>query len=48
MRSKLWDAGSKVERSVLPSMGEMLHEQIGLATPPETQEQMVERYKQDL
>ncbi len=48
MRSKLWDAGSKVDRAVLPSMGEMMHEQIGLPTPGETQEQMLERYKADL
>jgi uncharacterized protein len=48
MRSKLWSAESKVERSVLPTMGQMLNDQTGIETPPETQEQMAERYKPDL
>ena len=48
MRSKLWDAGRKVERSVLPTMGQMLADQIGEPALAETQAQMVERYKADL
>ena len=48
MRSKLWSSDSRVERSVLPSMGQMLHEQIGIEAPGETQAQMLERYKADL
>jgi len=48
MRSKLWSAESQVERAVLPSMGQMLNEQIGVQAPAETQEQMVERYKAEL
>lgn len=48
MRSKLWDAGSKVERAVLPTMGQMLNDQTGIQVPAETQEQMAERYKPDL
>jgi PPOX class probable FMN-dependent enzyme len=48
MRSKLWSADNRVERSVLPSMGEMLSEQIGGGMPAETQAQMLERYKADL
>jgi len=48
MRSKLWDASLRVERSVLPTMGEMLAEQIGEPTLAESQAQMVERYKADL
>jgi hypothetical protein len=48
MRSKLWDPASRVERSVLPTMGQMLNEQTGIQTLPETQDQMVERYKHDL
>jgi PPOX class probable FMN-dependent enzyme len=52
MRSALWDAGRQVERSVLPSMGEMLRDQIGdrmsADTPVETQAQMLERYRQTL
>ncbi len=52
MRSTLWDAGRQVERSVLPSLGEMLRDQIGdrlsADTPVETQAQMLERYRQTL
>jgi PPOX class probable FMN-dependent enzyme len=48
MRSRLWSAESRVARSVLPTMGQMLNEQTGIQTLPETQEQMVERYKAEL
>ena len=52
MRSSLWDAGRQVERSVMPSMGEMLRDQIGdrlsADAPVETQAQMLERYRQTL
>jgi PPOX class probable FMN-dependent enzyme len=48
MRSKLWAAGSRVERTVLPTMGQMLADQIGEPALAETQAQMVERYKADL
>lgn len=39
---------SQVERAVLPTMGQMLNEQTGIQAPPETREQMVERYRADL
>ena len=48
MRSRLWSPESRVERAVLPTMGQMLNDQTGIQTPPETQEQMVERYRPDL
>jgi len=48
MRSKLWDPASRVERTVLPTMGQMLNEQTGIQSLPESQDQMVERYKLDL
>ena len=48
MRSKLWSAESRVERAVLPTMGQMLADQIGEPALAESQEQMVERYKSDL
>ena len=48
MRSKLWSADSRVERAVLPTMGQMLNDQTGIQAAPETREQMVERYKPDL
>ena len=44
MRSKLWASESRNERSVLPTMGQMLNDQTGTAGPAETQEQMVARY----
>jgi len=48
MRSRLWDPQRRMERSVLPTMGQMLNEQTGVVVPAETQEQMVERYQADL
>ena len=52
MRSALWEPSRHVERSVLPSMGEMMRDQIGdrmgADTPVETQAQMLERYRQTL
>jgi PPOX class probable FMN-dependent enzyme len=48
MRSRLWSADSHVPRSALPTMGQMLSDQTGIASPPETQEEMVRRYAPDL
>lgn len=48
MRSTLWDPSRHVDRSVMPSMGEMLKDQIGGDIAAETQAQMLVRYAQDL
>ena len=49
MRSALWDASRHIDRAaVMPSMGEMLKDQIGGDIPVETQAQMLVRYAQDL
>lgn len=48
MRSKLWDPASLNDRSVLPSMGRMLKDQIGDGGNVESNEDMVARYKQNL
>ena len=48
MRSKLWSPDSKIERSALPSSGQMLADHTGIQTLPETQEQMAARYAPDL
>jgi hypothetical protein len=52
MRSALWDASRHIERSRLPSMGEMLRDQIaqyrGEAVTAETQAEMLARYRQTL
>ncbi|MBA4788502.1 MAG: pyridoxamine 5'-phosphate oxidase family protein [Rhizobiales bacterium] len=45
MRSRLWDPAAALPRATLPSMGEMLKDQIGLEGPPETQADMVSRYR---
>ncbi|MCZ8092587.1 MAG: pyridoxamine 5'-phosphate oxidase family protein [Acidovorax sp.] len=48
MRSRLWQADAQVDRSVLPSMNQMIHDQIGLATEPETHAAMLQRYRAQL
>lgn len=48
MRSKLWDTSTQIDRVRLPTMGEMISEQTGMSGPPETQADMLERYKNDL
>ena len=47
MRSNLWDAALQVDRASLPSMGEMLKDQVNWSTA-ETQAQMLQRYKDTL
>ena len=44
MRSELWEDSNKIDRSIMPSMGQMLKEQIGSPGPAETQEEMVARH----
>jgi PPOX class probable FMN-dependent enzyme len=48
MRSGLWKAESQVPRSVLPSMGQMIHDQSGGATVVESQEVMLARHREQL
>ena len=48
MRSRLWHADAQRERSCLPSAGEMLSDQTGVRTEPETPEAMRARYAPDL
>lgn len=45
MRAKLWQADAQVARTALPSMNQMVHAQIGLTGPTETQAQMEQRYR---
>ena len=47
MRSRLWSPETKVERSVLPSIGQIIHDQTSLGEP-EPQDAVVERYKTQL
>ena len=52
MRSKLWNPEHHIDRSTLPSMGEMLRDQLrefhGDDVFAESQAEMVERYRQSL
>jgi hypothetical protein len=48
MRSHLWDPGRHIERTDLPTLGEMLRDQIGSHDLPESQDEMVERYRAEL
>ncbi len=48
MRAELWSPEVQVERSVLPTMNEMLREQTAQTEPAESQEAMVERHKKQL
>ncbi len=48
MRADLWQPEAKVERSVLPTMNEMLRDQIGQTEPAEPQAVMRERHLNEL
>jgi PPOX class probable FMN-dependent enzyme len=48
MRARLWDEAAKIDRSLLPSMGQMMKEKLGSFGPAETQEEMVGRNKEVL
>jgi PPOX class probable FMN-dependent enzyme len=48
LRSKLWSEASKVERTRLPTSGQIISEQTGLYVAPETREEMERRYQPDL
>src|SRR5438270_14099714 len=47
MRSKLWSSDAKVERAVLPSISQMIHDQTKLGEP-EPQAEVEARYKTQL
>lgn len=48
IRSKLWSPEGRIQRSMLPSAGEILKDHTRSDTPAESQERMVERYRQTL
>jgi PPOX class probable FMN-dependent enzyme len=48
MRSKLWSDTARVQRSVLPSIGQMINDQTGVDAPAEDPAQMLARYAADL
>lgn len=48
MRSKLWDENSRIDKDAIPSMGQMLKDQIGHQDQAETREEMLKRYEADV
>lgn len=48
MRSQLWHPSTWSPRDAMPSMGQMLRDQVGTLAVAETQEQMLERYRAQL
>lgn len=48
MRAQLWVPEARVERSALPTMNEMLRDQVGPVIVPETQEETMARHKTEL
>ena len=48
MRSKLWSEDAKPGRDALPTLGEMLNDQLGLTERAEPQAAMVRRYRDEL
>jgi PPOX class probable FMN-dependent enzyme len=48
MRSKLWATEALANRSVMPTMNEMIYKQTNSTGPMETQEQMLARYQAEL
>ena len=48
MRSELWLSESKIDRSDFPTLGTMINDQLSITNSPESQEDMIARYKQDL
>ncbi len=48
MRSRLWSPEAQIDRRLFPSMGQMLKDQIHSDEAPETQEEMLARYRTEL
>jgi PPOX class probable FMN-dependent enzyme len=48
MRSNLWAKAAACNTRILPTMNQMIHDQIGDSSLPESQEAMVQRYQKEL
>lgn len=48
MRSNLWASDSQIDREALPTMGQMIRDQVGSTGPLEAQQEMLKRYNQAL
>ena len=47
MRSRLWNPDSWYNARPVPTLGEMIHDQINEAVPAETQDAMLARYHRE-
>lgn len=48
MRSQLWQPVTWPQRDLMPSMNEMIHDQLGLGAATESQADILARYRQQL
>jgi len=48
LRSKLWSEASKIDRTLLPTMSQIINDQTAIHSTPETREEMERRYAPDL
>jgi PPOX class probable FMN-dependent enzyme len=48
MRAHIWDPATQIDRAEMPTLGEMLRDQIGPIERLETQEEMLARYQEEL
>ena len=48
MRARLWEQDAQVERSTLPSLSEMVMDQLGMGKPKFDESAVIESYKQQL
>jgi len=48
MRGRIWDPEARVDRAEMPTIGQMVSDQIGAERPNETQDQVIESYRPGL
>ena len=48
MRSRLWEAQAQVDRAVMPTIGQIISDQLGESRPQETQDQVIASYRPGL
>jgi PPOX class probable FMN-dependent enzyme len=48
MRSRLWDSEKQIDRSGFPTMSQMINDQLNSKEAPESQEEMIKRYLEEL
>ncbi len=48
MRSKLWDPMARIDRGELPTLNQIIHAQTGASAEPESQDDMLRRYRKQI